>query len=191
MADEKKTIEVTSGPIKVGNQPAQTQNPLPVNPIGKPKPEVKEPAMNNPLADPLVVSSAPSPPLRAPVSNITTAQKQDDLDNALREAQRHAKDPEELRNPADHVKDHDPSVAQVTNIEAQKHLDDKLTPGNSPDDPYHHAAQRKMWQVMFKSGQGQQIAGDSEDAIRSAMVKQYGEDYEIVSIVPVPVEESR
>jgi hypothetical protein len=47
-----------------------------------------------------------------------------------------------------------------------------------PDEP-------QLWQVKFKSGQGQQIAGTSEGDVRKKMVKIYGEDYEIESVEPI------
>jgi hypothetical protein len=43
----------------------------------------------------------------------------------------------------------------------------------------------KMWQVKFKSGQGQQVAGPSADAVRALMATHYGADYEVLSIVPL------
>ncbi len=39
------------------------------------------------------------------------------------------------------------------------------------------------WQVKFKSGQGQQVQAATADEARAAMVKCYGEEYEIDSIV--------
>jgi hypothetical protein len=57
---------------------------------------------------------------------------------------------------------------------------DKLTPAQKAaleSKPLADAPQ--MWQVKFKSGQGQQVAGGSADEVRALMAKHYGEDYEI------------
>lgn len=44
----------------------------------------------------------------------------------------------------------------------------------------------QMWQVKFKSGQGQQVAGSSADEVRALMAAHYGEDYAIDSITELP-----
>jgi len=64
-----------------------------------------------------------------------------------------------------------------------------------PDNEQTEAAPQPMaevvplFQVKFKSGQGQQMTGASADAVRAEMVRIYGEDYEILSIEEIkPVE---
>lgn len=49
-------------------------------------------------------------------------------------------------------------------------------------DPKPLLDEPQMWQVKFKSGQGQQVAGASADEVRALMATHYGEDYEIDSI---------
>ena len=44
---------------------------------------------------------------------------------------------------------------------------------------------RKVFQVKFASGQGQQVPAASADEVRAMMVKHYGADYEIESIEEV------
>ena len=47
------------------------------------------------------------------------------------------------------------------------------------------ADEPKHWQVKLKAGQGHQIWAPSEDAVRAWTLEFYGEDHEIVSIVPL------
>jgi hypothetical protein len=55
-----------------------------------------------------------------------------------------------------------------------------------PDAPIVIPPEPKLWQVRFKSGQGQQVRGANADVVRALMVKTYGADYEILSITEVP-----
>lgn len=41
---------------------------------------------------------------------------------------------------------------------------------------------RKLFQVKFKSGQGQQVPAETAEEARAMMVAHYGEDYEIESV---------
>ena len=61
--------------------------------------------------------------------------------------------------------------------------DDAKTSGGLAPEP-------KVWQVIFESGQGQQITAASEQAARDEMKKLYGPEYPITSvtdITPQPV----
>lgn len=59
-----------------------------------------------------------------------------------------------------------------------------FTPSPAPK-PMAAVVEPKLWQVIFKSGQGEQVAGNGADAVRGLIEKRYGKDYEIVSILPV------
>lgn len=113
-------FEITSGPVVV--TPVDVTTPV-----------------NNPPADPLVVSSRPSPGLVFEPTN--------------------AGDPQ-------------------TAAEHPQSVDQPFWNRLTPDEP-------KMWQVKFKSGQGQQVAGPSANAVRALMATHYGADYEVLSIVPL------
>lgn len=58
-------------------------------------------------------------------------------------------------------------------------------PMPAPKPPMAVLAEPKLWQVTFKSGQGEQVPGTGADVVRGLMEKRYGKDYEIVSILPV------
>ena len=66
----------------------------------------------------------------------------------------------------------------------------KVTPtAPSVEEPKPMAEVLPLFQVKFKSGQGQQVAATTADEVRAQMVKTYGEEYEILSIEEIkPVE---